>query len=361
MDAYYEEGNLNQFEVSRSLPPWGSFLVGGIITFLLVYIGVARPLAKELARLRQHVMTMEESVWKVAGQQGGIEDATSLLASLHKQQQTLSGARVSIQELQELQRQLLAEARQTQDAMSAVAELAALKDTLLANSDRADQAADVVATSELICERLASSVDTTFDALEASNKLLELKRTVMHEASDADEANAALDSLVEIKDTIQVETEDCNLAHDRMVDLLQLKDRVVNHTSDLAAAVETLELSTDLSAQLHQAVAAFEDIRHWMVEIVANQSLLDKAKLALQPITELGNLRHLDPARLREVARSVSKKYDSRLAKRDPVADYDFEISGASSSLDSIEVDHNYWQTSPSLGDTEVLETFSTE
>ena len=347
MDAYYDESNLDFSDAPGSLPSWSAFILGGIVTFLLVYIGVARPLANELGSLRRQVSTLEQSVCQVAGTQDTADDATSLLATLTRQGAILESARQSVQELQELQRQLLAETSQTQDAMTALAELAAIKDTLLANSDRTEAAVDVVATSELICQRLASAAGSTYEALEAGNNLLALREELVARGSDVTTANTALDALVDIRDTLQREKESFDIANQRIADLLNLKDAVVSQTDDLADAIANLEITSELNAQFNRAFRSFDQIKHWMVEVVASESLLERARFALEPITDLGNLRHMKPEQLREIAQSVTKQYQARVASKP-------------TEVRAIELPTDEALNEPSLGETEVLAPYTT-
>lgn len=347
MDAYYDESNLDFTEVPRSLPSWSAFILGGIVTFLLVYIGVARPLAKELRSLRHQVSALEQSVSHVAGKQGVAEQATSLLATLARQEETLSGAQASVRDLQTLQRQLLAEARHTQEAMTAIAELAALKDTLLASTERTQAAADVMATSELICQRLASAADSTYEALEAGNNLLALREELVERGSDVTTANTALDALIDIRDTLQRDEASFQIANQRVADLLNLKDAVIGQTDDLADAIMNLEIMAELNSQFHQALLAFDEIKHWMIEVVATQPLLERARYALEPITDLGNLRRIRPDQLREIAKSVSQQYQARLASK-PTEVHAMELP----------IDESIGKDL--FGDTEMLVPFST-
>jgi hypothetical protein len=347
LDAYYDESNLNYDEVPTSLPAWSAFVLGGIITFLLVYVGVARPLARELSSLRSQVSALTNSVDEVTSNAETAGEAASVLSSLAQQENALDGARSSIAQMQELQRQLLAEARQTQDAMSAVAALGALKDTLLANADRAEEAASVMSTSELICQRLAESAESTYDALEAGNNLLSLREELVARGRKAESASLVLDSLIEIQDTLDRENDGFQVARDRIADLLNLKDAIVDQTDDLADAISTLQATSDLSAQFNQAISAFEQIRRWMIEVVATQPLLERARFALEPITELGNLRHVGPERLREIAKSVTEQYQRT------------RVASKPTELDAIEVPFGDIDTL--LGGTEMLDPISAE
>ena len=68
MDTYYDYSTAGPQESPRHFTTWTAFLLGAILTFFLVYVGVARPLTLELANLRQHVSSLESVVERVADQ-----------------------------------------------------------------------------------------------------------------------------------------------------------------------------------------------------------------------------------------------------------------------------------------------------
>ena len=224
-------------------------------------------------------------------------------------------ARDCLNGLRELQQRLIHESRETQHAISAVAELAALKDTLLANATRAAEAADVLATSEMIYDRLSAAADSSQTALEVGNNLLMLGEELLIRGHDVEAANVTLRSLVEMRESLQREDATLQVARSRVADLLNLKDAIVNQTDDLADAIATLEATTDLKSQFEEANRAFQQIRLWMLEVVATEPLLQQARFALEPLTDLVNLRRLQPEDLREMARHVSQQFQARLAR----------------------------------------------
>jgi hypothetical protein len=56
-------------------------------------------------------------------------------------------------------------------------------------------------------------------------------------------------------------------------------------------------------------VAAFGKMRHALVEILAFEPGIQRALVILEPLTTLGNLRHISGAELRDVARLVRDQH----------------------------------------------------
>ena len=112
-----------------------------------------------------------------------------------------------------------------------------------------------------------------------------------------------------------------SLAQDRMDDLLSLKNTIINQTTNLADAIETLELSSDLAFQFREASNSFQQIRHWMIEVVSTGPMLDRAKRTLEPLTEITSLSRLNPRQLRAVARNLTQGF--QIASKPVDATYD--------------------------------------
>lgn len=293
----------------EGLPTWCAFALGGIVTFLFVYIGVGRPAAHELSLLRRQMNTLEQSVWEVAGQEDTVASTNELLGLLNDQREQMREAKETLVEMRRLHEQLAAEAQRVQTAMVAVSQLGSLKDMLLSNADRAEQAAAVLSVSEDLYHRLATAADTTALAVQAGDDLLTLRRDLVNGCGDIGLARENLADLVHIRAALGAEGEDVALAQDRVTDLISLKDSVVAQTDNLADAIETLELTSELGVRFHEAALSFEQIRHWMVEVVAVQPMLQQTKAAIEPLLELTNLRRMAPQQLRQIARMVTQSY----------------------------------------------------
>ena len=281
----------DEFEPA-GLPTWCAFALGGIITFLFVYIGIARPAAREMSLMRRQMSTLEQSVWEVAGQKETAASTNELLGLLNEQREQAIAAKQSLVEMRQLHAEIIAESQEIQNAMVAASQLGSLKDVLLANSERADKAAEVLSVSEDLYHRLATGADSTEKAVQASEDLFSLRSDLIDSGS---EVAAAQDNLDE---------------------LIALKDSVVSQTGNLADAIETLELTTELGVRFHEAALSFDSIRHWMVEIVAMEPMLQRCRKTLEPLTELSSLNRMNPSQLREIARAMTSGYQAQVASK---------------------------------------------
>ena len=349
-------------EADWGLPGWCSFVLGGMFTFLLVYIGIARPAAYEVSLLKRQMSTLEQSVWEVAGQSETAKKANRLLNLLVEQQDIARKAAVTLERIQRVNRQLAAESKRAEDALSTVRELVALKNSILDGADQTDKAAEVVAATVSLHDQLAAASNSTSAAVHSGAQLLaignelssfghdvasaqdtvdqirQLHTSLNEHSSQVAAAQVCIDRLLTMKDTIVEQTTnltDVATAQLRVDSLLSMKDTIISQTANLADAIETLELANDLSNQFQNASSTFEHMRRWMVEVVTMESMLKRAQNALEPLTELGNLRRLDANQLRSIARTISRGYLTQVAQK-PDSTHEFGNAGAqTAALDS--------------------------
>jgi hypothetical protein len=293
--------------------------------------------------LRRQIGTLEQSVWEIAGHEDAAADAQNLLTALAAQRQQLGEARATLEAMQTLHEQLRAETSRTQQAMDALCELTGLKQTLLDNAGRAQQAVRVWEVSEELCQRLARHASTAEVAAETGDSLLQLGEDLLSRGGEAWLAKENLQQLIDIRRSLDEQGADVETARENVDGLLSLKDTIIAQTSNLADAIETLELTADLGRQFHETAMSFDRIRHWMVEMVAMEPLFERARHSLEPLTELGNLRRLDFEQLREMARLVGHQHRSQLARKPvttpstvSVSDLHVELAPTAAAGDSV-------------------------
>ncbi len=132
-------------------------------------------------------------------------------------------------------------------------------------------------------------------------------------ASDA--AEASLDELVALRDRVDNEGLNIEIAQQRIEKLIELKDRAIDQTGNLVAATENLELMIDIQDQMQKVALTFGQMRHWITEIVAFEPTLNRAMRSLQPLMQLGNLRHMNATQLRQVVREMGQQREAQLAE----------------------------------------------
>src|SRR5690606_28601437 len=99
-------------------------------------------------------------------------------------------------------------------------------------------------------------------------------------------------------------------------------------------SIESLQAMADVQQQLQQMAHTFSKMRSWIIEVVAFEPVLTGAMRSLQPLIQLGNLRHMDPAELRAVLRTMEKRNGAQLAAESEAAPT--EVSEGSAAVPAI-------------------------
>ncbi len=295
---------------------WFAFAIGAGATFLLVYVGVARPAAQELSLLRQQIYSLEKSIAAVAGQRDSVDDTNHLLSLLSQQQAQTIAARKTLADLRELSSNLVAESSRVQEARAAINQLASIKDLVLSNSDRTGKASEALAAAEALQDRLANSAVTNELALSASLDLLAIRNEILQDTSRNGVAKNALADLLQLRSTLDDEGANVAVAQDRVTDLIALKDSVLARTNNLSDSIETLEVTEQINERFRQAASSFKDIHKWLIDVVAMEPTFAKARLILEPMSDLVNLKRMDPKQLRDFARAFVQHSQDRLASK---------------------------------------------
>jgi hypothetical protein len=258
---------------------------------------------------------MEESLSAVVGHQDAAGKATGLLAELAEQSERYAAADESLNQIAHVQGRLGAVAQQSRYVNEVLSQFIAVHEDIIRVAENKTDVSLAIAEVEALHEKLAESAGALKDARQTTNDLYALEQTLISHGYDLEVAKDALNGLIGVQRTLEQVSEEVKSADQEVDGLIALKDKVLAETKDLAAAVETLELSSDLHEQFQEATMSFERIRTWMIEVVGMESLLDRAIRSLRPITELGNLRRLNDEDLRQAARNISDRQRTSLAR----------------------------------------------
>ena len=163
---------------------------------------------------------------------------------------------------------------------------------------------------------LAGSTIGACQARDVANQLLSISDNLVCRGSNAEAAEASLEQLITIREKLDDQGTGLELADQRVDQLIALKDRSIAQTADVAAAIESLELMADVRDQLQRVAQTFSSVRQWVVEIVAFEPAINRAMRTLQPLTQLGNLRHMNPAELRQVLRDMNQRGETQWSER---------------------------------------------
>ena len=319
---------------------WFGFALGVFGTVLIVHMLVLRPLTRQLEHLQDRIGSLEWSVHEVAGEKDSVETTNGLLATLVQQREKVVDATEAFDELcasvrtlqdgaycaNESLRKMIAlqdclsdQQETVTDAQETLDSLVELKDRTLYQGDGIQSAQRIVTQWDALYARLARSSEMTNDARQATDDLVDLQSELLCRAGDVDAARTALDDLLDIRKTLQTQGDHIQMASSRIDEFVALKDGVLAQSGDIADAIETLEITDDLHAQINESAIITHDMRRDLAELMILAPTFERAMQTLKPLTELGNLRRLDRDDLQELASTIIQQRKSQLSSRPEV------------------------------------------
>ncbi|MEZ6054115.1 MAG: hypothetical protein R3C02_22445 [Planctomycetaceae bacterium] len=155
-------------------------------------------------------------------------------------------------------------------------------------------------------------------ALGLTDELISLKESLISRGARVDVARKHADGLLSLEDSL---ADDANLkighAQENLDALVSIEKRLVSQDDQIVAAVESLELMSDLQAEFTESVGGLENIRRGLTELAMLESTVLRTVASLQPLMELTNLRRLNSNDLHTIARGMMELRASRVAASD--------------------------------------------
>ncbi|HET6882114.1 MAG TPA: hypothetical protein VFI31_18255, partial [Pirellulales bacterium] len=212
-----------------------------------------------------------------------------------------------------IQQQLVNAAPEIERAHQVAGSWSVIQQQLISAAPEVATAEHVAGSWKSIQQHLVAAAPELDRARDVGQGLAALKDEILcgNDHRQLEEAGVALTELASIRERLQKEGGQVAPAKASLDGLVTLKDSLLNRTVDLADAVETLETLGDLEHQLVDSVQSFDRVRRWLVEVVLFEPAVERAATILKPLTELSNLRRLNPAELRQAARTVADQRSS--------------------------------------------------
>lgn len=201
-------------------------------------------------------------------------------------------AAVEVQKLGDLRTKVLENAAGVEDAQRSTAELIALKDSVR-------KADDVVAVQE------------------AANQLLALRDSLRPSDDSTEQSQVHAKELLTLRDDLAANVEDTQIAHRNWASVRKLEGDMKQAGGDIANAIETLELLTDLSVELRGQSQSLAGLRQTLTEVAMLETTIGRAMRVLEPLAQLKNLTRLSEAEVRAAARAILDQRNSKLSRHD--------------------------------------------
>jgi hypothetical protein len=286
-------------------------------------------LQNAVLRNSENVESAEVSLDRMVAMQGQLvesgENTGSAIAAIDQLVKVRDAAQLEIakidsaydavQKFGQLKQQIIANGEGLDVAQDHVAALAAIKNDVFneaANVPAAHEAArNMIALKNDINEK-SEGLDT---AKTTADELFSLKDAVVAKGGNTEAAFANTERLFTLRDALVADA-DLDSAEGNLNKLVGIQNTLNRQTAEVADAVETLEVLTDLNDELQNQVTTIDGMRKSLLDVVLMESTVRKVADILEPLAELSNLRRLSSSEMREAARLIMDQRTSRVAAR---------------------------------------------
>ena len=321
---------------------------------------------------------------KLADVRAAITQIGDLRRSLEKESESATTALTALDRMAAVQQRIIASRQQTDEAFGQVANLESLRDEILSGSGQTEVADNsltgmlalqkrVIAASngyEKASASIANLTDLTqrmvesdsnlqlasnkFDefvglqnrmiaaadvfekadvnfatAQESATKLVALKEQILSSADSIDVAHGHARTLVAMNNTLHGGL-NLKVAAANLDELIRLQNTLGEQTMQVASAIQTLEILDDFQTEVSTHVRSLTGLRRTLVELAMMESTVGRVAQVMAPLTELSSLRRLGESEIREAARVIMNRRNTRLSHTDTSPDIDNSQEAAS-------------------------------
>ena len=243
----------------------------------------------EIIRLHEDLLAQKTAQQEAA-------DSLKRVAELHQQMKTLAGdaetAAVEVSKLGDLRTKVLENSAGVEEAQRHAADLIVLKETV-------------------------RKVDDVAAAQDSAKQLIVLKDSLRQTDDSTAQSQAHAAKLLALRDEMAATIQDTQLAAKNWTTVLKLEADMKAAGTDIAAAVETLEVLTDLGLELRQQTESIAGLRKSLMDVVMLETTIGRAMRVLEPLAQLKNLTRLSDREVRAATRAILDQRGAKVSQRE--------------------------------------------
>ena len=148
-----------------------------------------------------------------------------------------------------------------------------------------------------------------------SQKMIDLQQSLISQSEPLAAAQKHAEQMVSLQQTLTDENLKLTEADTNLKSLMDIQTKLLAETDRVVEAAETLEVLGELQDSVKEQIASMQGMRREMLDIILMESTVSKATRILEPLAELGNLKRLSDAEVREAARVIMDQRDTRMGK----------------------------------------------
>lgn len=273
---------------------------------------------KDMIRLHEELIAHQPTNEQAIAASNGLIDLKTMI---QEQAADADEAKAGLQQLTELKSQVLTGSEQVANAQDGLDRLVAVKSQLVNEAETLNETSAAVnqfiALKNSINEQSAN-VDA---ARQTADQLLALKEEIVLRGGQTDTARENVEKFFNLRDDLIGEKVDTAQAEQNLAAFLRIESQLSERTDHLTDAIHTLELLSGFQEAVEEHVQSLDAIRRNLMDIVLLESTVARAVRGLEPLTQLGHLRRMSDAEVRDAARIILDQRSTRIGDNSVKAD----------------------------------------
>ena len=154
-------------------------------------------------------------------------------------------------------------------------------------------------------------------ATAAVEGLLAVKDQLVARGGHIADALQNAERLLGLRDRLAENSVKTDAAERSAARMMDVQKKLAGEIPNLAESIKSVETLIDFQHEFQKQIRSLDGMRRSLMDFVLMENTVTRAVRMLQPLLELGNLRHLNEDQLRQIARSISDSQSTRLSKND--------------------------------------------
>ena len=164
--------------------------------------------------------------------------------------------------------------------------------------------------------QLAENSNGLAAAKSTASELVSLKDQIVAHGDDTEAARTHANRMFVLQDELKTHGPELPAAFSNLDRLVAMKDKLLEQTASVADAVQNLEILSDFREELGGQIQSLTRMREGLLQIVLMESTLGRVAKALEPLSQIANVRRLSDVELREAARSILENRSTKITSK---------------------------------------------
>ena len=236
------------------------------------------------------------------------QEVIAISHAAKQQRDDLTAVAAVLKELNAIKRDLAGQKNELEVARAALSDMKQLQsEAQLLHTDMAAMREPMMAARAGLNEATAAAAD-----------LKSLQQSIVIAAENIPAAQASAAGLIALEEKLaQTKETDIAVSGRNLQAMSQIQETLTGRTRQITESVQNLELFVEFQSQFADQMKNLDGLQQQLADVTKLERNITKVVRLLQPIAEYSSVHRLGEDELREVARNILQKRQTRVSQRD--------------------------------------------